>query len=122
MSDPSVELLAHPAGPATLAAVKTYLHISELETRADDLLEDIVAAVNVKVAALPIAESHHGASQWRSDIIHGAVMLCARLYQRRNTAQGYEAFGDGGAVYIQRNDPDIAMLLELGAYAKPKIG
>lgn len=120
---PSLEPLApHPDGPASLAAVKTYLHISELETRTDALLTEIVAAVNVKVKALPISEAHHGAEVWPADIVHGAVMLCARLYQRRNTAQGYEAFGDGGAVYIQRNDPDIAMMLELGSYAKPKLG
>lgn len=124
MSTPLEESLAQAPslGPATLALVKSYLQIADETTRADDLLEQIIIAVNTKVIALPIAQLHLEAEEWPADIVHGAVMLSARLYQRRNTAQGYEAFGDGGAVYIQRNDPDIAMMLELGSYAKPAIG
>jgi hypothetical protein len=30
--------------------------------------------------------------------------------------------GNLGAVYIQRNDPDIAMLLEIGTYKRPQVG
>jgi hypothetical protein len=31
-------------------------------------------------------------------------------------------FTADGAVYVQRNDPDVAMLLGLGAYAPPVVG
>jgi hypothetical protein len=50
-------------------------------------------------------------------------MLAGRLYRRRNSPAGVEAFSDlGGAVYVQRNDPDIALLLRTGAYARPMVG
>ena len=46
-----------------------------------------------------------------------------RLYRRRNSPAGVESFSDiGGAVYVQRNDPDIAMMLGIGTYARPVIG
>jgi hypothetical protein len=32
------------------------------------------------------------------------------------------AFTAEGAVYVQRNDPDVAMLLQLGVYAPPVVG
>jgi hypothetical protein len=48
----------------------------------------------------------------------GAAMLGARLYRRRNSPEGVATFTADGAVYVQRNDPDVAMLLGIGAYAR----
>lgn len=59
---------------------------------------------------------------WRDRVVLGATMLGARLFRRRNTASGVETFAGDGAVYVSRNDPDIAQLLQLGAYAKPAVG
>jgi hypothetical protein len=33
-----------------------------------------------------------------------------------------EAFGAQGAVYVNRNDPDIAQLLKLGSWSAPQVG
>jgi len=61
-------------------------------------------------------------AEWPADITEGAVMLAARLHRRRNSPAGVESFNELGAVYVQRNDPDIAMLLGIGAYLPPRIG
>lgn len=113
-------------GPAARAAVKEELRLTD--TTEDSVVDRIVLAVNRKVRRWPVARQ---ASQpdvepadrkWPEDIEHGALMLCARLYRRRNSAAGYEAFGGEGAVYVRRNDPDIAQLLELGDYEGPVLG
>lgn len=52
----------------------------------------------------------------------GATMLAARLYRRRNTPEGVATFTNDGAVYVSRNDPDVALLLGLGAYSGPVVG
>jgi hypothetical protein len=33
-----------------------------------------------------------------------------------------EVFTDQGAIYVQRNDPDVAQLLRLGTFAGPVVG
>lgn len=45
----------------------------------------------------------------------GAVMLAARWYARRTSVNGLVAFGELGASYVMRSDPDIAQLLGLSA-------
>lgn len=49
----------------------------------------------------------------------GAVMLAARWYARRSSSQGIASFGDFGPAYVQRHDPDIAILLGLN---RPQAG
>jgi hypothetical protein len=50
-------------------------------------------------------------------------MLAGRLYRRRNNPAGLADFAaEGGPVFVQRNDPDIAMLLRIGAYTPPRVG
>lgn len=101
--------------PVTYASVREYL---KLKADTDiELVEEAVDAVNDLLVA------------WKGDItfparyIRGGVMLAARLYRRRNSPGGVENMGqDIGVVYIQRNDPDIAMLLEIGTYRKPVVG
>ena len=48
-------------------------------------------------------------------------MLAARLFRRRNSPGGVEAFTDG-AVYVARTDPDVAALLSIGPYKPPQVG
>jgi hypothetical protein len=113
-----------PAGPASLAAVKTLLRLTT--TADDDLIAAAVAGVNAWVARLPWAtdtDPDTGAVSWTADVTYGANLLGGRLYRRRNSPAGVEAFSDiGGAVYVQRNDPDIAMMLGIGTYARPVVG
>lgn len=109
-------------GPATLEAVKLLLRITG--TADDDLIGAAVAAVNVFVRRLPVRGLVVWPMlEWPADTSYGATLLAGRLYRRRNSPAGVESFSDmGGAVYVQRNDPDIAMMLGLGAYARPMVG
>ena len=61
-------------------------------------------------------------TEWPEAVEYGATLLGARLYRRRNSPAGVETFGQLGAVYVMRNDPDVAMLLKLGPYARPQVG
>src|SRR5688500_15329229 len=132
--------MALPAGPTTLAKVKARLGIAEADEANDLEIVDHVDAVNELVNPIPIAADHdlalaaHVAAVTQlpnaprivaglaedavahpSRAVLGATMLAFRIYRRRNSASGIEAFGSDGAVYTQRNDPDIAQLLGLGA-------
>lgn len=124
MTTDSGETVA-PPGPATLDAVRRHLRMT---TNADDdLIQDAVDAANMFVWRLPARNYPYAAptaeDMWAADQTQGAVMLAARLYRRRNSPAGVESFSDlGGAVYVQRNDPDIALLLGIGAYARPRTG
>lgn len=110
-------------GPATLAAVKLYLSIAEDDTTDDSFIEPIVAAVNTKVLSWPVAGVADDAADWEgaevAHIVQGANMLAARLVRRRNSPDGVAAFTAAGPVYVSRNDPDVALLLNLGAYKRP---
>ena len=109
-------------GPATLADVKADQGITD--TRDDDRLEAIVAAVNRLVRSWPVSEPAVDAADWSAapDALQGARMLAGRLFRRKGSPAGVEAFTSGGAVYVMRNDPDVAMLLQLGPYAPPEVG
>jgi hypothetical protein len=122
----AASLAGAPPGPATLAAVKTMLRITTTDD--DELITAAVDAANAYVWTLParvmlVLPSDPPTYQWPPDTVLGATMLAGRLYRRRNSPAGVEAFSDlGGAVYVQRNDPDIALLLRTGAYARPMVG
>lgn len=111
---------ALPPGPATLPGVKALLRITTTDD--DDLITAAVDGANAWVITLP-ASVPDAANEWLANTTYGATMLAGRLYRRRNSPAGVEAFSDlGGAVYVQRNDPDIAMMLRIGAYARPMVG
>lgn len=59
---------------------------------------------------------------WTPNVTRGLNMLAARLIRRRNSPAGVEAAGELGPLYVQRNDPDVAMLLGLGTYTRPAVG
>jgi len=59
---------------------------------------------------------------WPDDVRLAATMLAARLYRRRNTPSGVEAFGDYAATYVARTDPDVSRFLRIGPQAMPRVG
>lgn len=109
------------AEPVTLTAVKAYLSLDD--ARDDAALTTVVSAVNVFVRrtekARKVGLPNPAPAEWPADLVHGGVMLAARLHRRRNSPSGVEAFAVAGPVYVRRNDPDIAMMLDLDA---PMVG
>lgn len=63
----------------------------------------------------------HG-TEWPPGVHLGAVMLAARLYRRRNSPAGVEAFSDMGASYVSRYDSDLDRQLRLGSWMTPRVG
>jgi hypothetical protein len=111
-------MTAPAQAPATDAAVKAYLRLDD--TGDDGTLTATVNAVNALMAewfGAPVPPA-----AWSEPKRQGAVMLAARVFRRRNSPAGVESFGELGPIYVQRNDPDVAQLLGLGAYARPKVG
>lgn len=128
MSETSDELQPLPEeGPATLSGVKLRTKIDVDDTADDVELADLVDSINAWIrgdettgaAALPITDRYRGAAAWGKNVVLGANMLGARLWRRKGTPGGVEVFGDGGVAYVQRTDPDVAMLLELGDWSRP---
>lgn len=109
------EPVADPAGTLAEAAL-TWLGGGSTTDR--DNAPIIAAAVVAFVDGLPDVT----AGAWTDREQLGAVMLCGRLIRRRNSPGGVEAFGDQGAAYVRRNDPDVAQLLRLDRWARPRIG
>lgn len=131
MSETADELAPLPVeGPASLSAVKLRLQIDEGDHVDDVELTDVVDAVNAWLRgdeetgryALPIVSRFRGKEAWSKNVTLGANMLCGRLWRRRGTPGGVEVFGDAGFTFVRRNDPDVAMLLELGDQARPAVG
>lgn len=114
--------MTQPAeGPSTVDGIKAQATITD--DRLDAYVATVSDAVNAKVRGLPVAQlDGPDPEEWTADVVLGANMLGARLVRRRNSPAGVEAFADQGAVYVQRNDPDVAFLLELGSYAPPAVG
>ena len=123
MSESPGELVGLPVGgPTSVELVKVQLSIKSEDTRDDAQLTSIVAAVNNLVRGMAVSEAAVGQATWPDRIILGASMLGARLFRRRNSPAGVESFGQLGATYVMRNDPDIAQLLQLGTYQAPQLG
>lgn len=111
------------AGPATAALVAARAK----KPAADERVISCVAAVNAVVRRLPVAQPLDptvGSPEepWPDDVIEGATMLATRLVRRENSPDGVASFAGDGVLYIRRSDPDIAMLLQLGDWAKPAVG
>lgn len=104
--------------PTDREAVKAQLQL--VDTRLDGVVDGVVAAVCSFVRTLPVAQVDGDA--WPAHVALGSTMLAARLVKRRDTPSGVAVFGDNAAFYVQRNDPDVALLLQLGAYGKPAVG
>jgi len=117
------ELTDLPAqGPATLGGVRAFLRYAEADVSDNAELEGIAAAVNALVRTWPCCAESQGAEAFTANVTRGADMMAGRLFRRRESPAGVAAFGELGAVYVMRNDPDVAMLLGLGSWAKPMVG
>jgi hypothetical protein len=85
-------------------------------------LDVTVAAVNSVVRGLPIAQlsDPDTVEDWPARVLLGSTMLVKRFWRRRDTPGGVALISDDGAVLaFARSDPDVALMLELGAYEKP---
>lgn len=108
------------AGPTSVGQVKAHLGITD--GRDDAAISSAVDAVNAVVECWPVVADAAGAEEWPAYIERGATLLAARLHRRRNSPGGLEALGEFGPAYVQRMDPDVAMLLRLGSWSPPAVG
>lgn len=69
-------------------------------------LELVIAAVAAHLSAHYVISDPPDAAQ---DL--AAIMLAARLWQRRDSPGGVQGFGEFGPVRVTRVDPDIARML-----------
>lgn len=107
----------------TVDVVKAFLAI--VDNVDDARLAPIVAAVCSVVRSLPIAsasDTDPAPADWPDRVKQGATMMAARLWARKDSPEGVASFAADGPVYVQRNDPDVAMLLELGDWSCPAVG
>lgn len=86
-------------------------------------LDELVPVVDAVTALLVTYRGAPGdGEEWPANVKLGATMLAARIYRRRNSPAGVESLGEMGPVYVSRNDPDLAQLLQIGRYAPPMVG
>jgi len=112
-----------PTGPATLEATRLQLSLVPADTSDDSFITTVVDAVNAVVRDIPSAQLDGPELEaWPPNVLLGANILAARLVRRRNSPSGVEALTDQGAIFVPRNDPDVALMLRLGAYQKPVVG
>lgn len=120
------------AGPATEARVRQLVGL-DTDDHVDDLsLESAINAVNEMIvgwpcsekflAGLPADPDDRDGIAWPWRLVDGGTRLAAKLFDRRNSREGVVTFGAEGVAYVQRNDPEIAQLLQLGQWAPPKVG
>jgi hypothetical protein len=117
------------AEPVDIADVQAIPSIgNDLDAGGSARLVRIVAAVNAFIRTIPAADRVNADTQeeadlltWPGHIVEGGVMLAARLWRRKDTPAGVVS-SPTGPVYVRRNDPDIALLLELGEHGRPAVG
>lgn len=102
-------------GPIAATAVRRWLQLDGCDAD-EETLAPVVAAVNSLVT-----EWKGAPATWPDHFVLGAVMLAGRVHLRRNSPAGVASFGES-AVYVSRNDPEVAQLLEIGAYERPAVG
>lgn len=83
------------------------------------VLDEVAAAVSSFVTDQCPRAPRDEAGDWMATTTLGAKMLGARLYRRRNSPNGIEAFSDLGTSYVSRYDSDIARMLRIDAYRMP---
>lgn len=100
------------------------------EDNSSTTVRDVVAGVNALVNQANgtrwVPDTSEGAAPdattWAADTYLGALMYAARLVRRANSPGGIEAFFETGVAYVQRTDPDVAVLLRLGSSSVPMTG
>lgn len=108
------------AGPTTRDAVKAMLTPAggAYPAAYDAAIDQVVGAVNAIVRQMPVASDSltYGTPppSWPPYVTQGATMLAARLWRRKDSPAGVIAVTDQAFAYVQRNDPDVALLLKMG--------
>jgi hypothetical protein len=102
------------AAPITAADVAKHLGSPHPDANLDSVVDAVVAMVE-GWKATPVEQ---WPEQWRL----GTIMLIARIDRRRNSPAGVDTVTELGPVYVARKDPDVAQLLQLGAWAVPEVG
>jgi nitrogen fixation protein len=102
----------------TPAKVKAAVGLGLGDVADDTRLADSVAAANAWATRLPHAPTDPG-DPAEADFVLGVTTLAGRLYKRRTSPEGYEATGDGLAVYVPKRDADIDRLMRLN---RPRVG
>lgn len=108
-----------PDPGSRLAAEEIARWLGSKQTPTNEM-QEIAQAVTYYVNGLPAIDKESGS--WAATTRTGAVMLGARLYKRRNSPNGIESFAEVGNTYVSRYDSDIARLLNLEAFSKPRVG
>ena len=106
----------------TVEAVRAHLGIPPADTDDDDYLTQCVDAVSTWVSGLPvIVDRADPAAEWPADVDLGAVLLAAHLYHARSSPYGRATLAvvPSGPAYA---DPEIARLLGLRRWARPRVG
>lgn len=109
----------------TAAEVAKYLTLKN-DGAGDVHLPSVIEATNSFVYSLPDVDMTIQVVEgvqvevWAAHSRLAAKMFAARLYGRRNSANGIEAMTEMGTSYVARYDPDIARMLHLDSFAKPK--
>lgn len=103
--------------PPTVAELKTYLTITATDPSVDVLLQgacDSATAYEFGRLSFVLMEA---AGFVPPDDIPVAVaqamlMRAAAIFRRRNSVNGFEGFGDMGAMAVRASDPDIERLVD----------
>lgn len=121
-----------PAGPVTEARLRQQVQIGDADHTDDLELEAAINSVNEAIVSWPCCEAFlaslpedpddRGDIAWPWRLVQGGVLLAARIFSRRNSTEGVATFGLEGVTYVMRNDPDVALMLNLGAHKIPKVG
>jgi hypothetical protein len=104
-----------PAGPTSVEQVAAMLSLPIDDAGLPGVVEAVNSLVRGWLTPAPDGE-------WAAHHRYGATLLAARLYRRKDSPAGFQLQGMEGAVYVSRNDPDIAQLLGLGQFAPPRVG
>lgn len=105
-----------PAGPTSAELVAAWT-----KKPADDALEAATAAVNAVVRGWLPAPAP--GAEWPENHELGTRLLVARIWGRVQSPAGLAAaLTDAGLSYTARTDPDVALLLGIGSYARPVVG
>ena len=103
---------------SAITTTDVYRHLKKDDPGSDpdgDHMALVVESVNAQV------DVWHG-QPWPAGVKYGAIMFAARLYRRRNSVNGVEAFSDMGASYVSRFDADLDRQLLINAWTPPRIG
>lgn len=86
----------------------------------DDVDADAMGMI-IPAIKVTVTNWHGDPEKWGDRVTMGSIMLAAHLYRRRATPGGVAEFQAEGRTYVQRHDPQAAMLLGLGAWGRPVV-